>query len=129
MNDSLILASGGFDLEQLAVIGMIVAVVLTPLMARRHTAKSSYYSGAFVLALCPFLIAGAMALIRIHSLIEWEADTTSYVLDRLRLPRQILVFGACLSGISIAIYSVIHAVRSRVEPMNPEDPILDERSA
>ena len=115
--------------ESLLMLCMFVVAILVPLSARRHTSKSAYLSGGFILALCPFLFAAVIALLRIHSLIDHEDLTPSYVVERLRFPRQVLISGGCLSAFSLIIYSVIHAARRRPKPMSSEHLISNERSA
>lgn len=97
--------------EVLLMLGMIVAAIGVPLLARRRTAESPYFSGVFALALCPFLLAAVVALLHIHSLIEHE----DLIIERLRFPRQVLVFGGALSLFSVASYSTIRAVIRRTQ--------------
>jgi len=99
----------GDGFECLLMLGMTAAAIMVPLLARRRMAASPYFSGVFSLALCPFLLAAVIALLRIHSLIEYEP----FLVERLHFARQILVFGAALSAFSIIMYSAIHVARSR----------------
>jgi hypothetical protein len=97
-------------------LGIFIAAMLVPLMARRRSPVSHYFSGPFALALCPFLFAAVIALLRIHLLIEYEDWTPSYVVERLRYPFQILLCGGALSIFSIANYTAIHKARRSTAP-------------
>lgn len=117
-------------LEDLLFFGMLVATLAVPLLARRQPSSSSYFSAPFVLALCPFLFAAVIALLRIHSLLEHE-DTSDpgYVVERLRHPWQMLLFGGGLSGFTVINYSIIRAAVRRRGRVSAEPSPCDERSA
>ena len=97
-------------LESGLYLGMLVTALLVPLLARRRP-HSPYFSGTFVLALCPFVFAAVVALIRIHSLIAYEDNTPDYVFERLHFPLALLIFGGVLSLFSVTVYSTIRTVR------------------
>lgn len=103
-------------LESGLALGMFITAILVPLMARRRAPNFPYFSGNFALALCPFLFAAVISLLRIHSLIEYEDWTPPYVLERLHYPFQLLLFGGALSIFSIANYTAIHKARRHTEP-------------
>lgn len=107
-------------LESGLCLGILVTTLLVPFLARRRPPNSPYFSGTFVLVLCPFLFATVVALIRIHSLIEYEDNTPDYVLERLRFPLALLIFGGVLSLFSVTVYSTIQAVRRITTPIAAE---------
>jgi hypothetical protein len=100
--------------EDVLMLGMFVSAVIVMLLAWRRKFDGPYFSGAFALSLCPFLLASVVALLRIHSLIEVEdIDTPMYVVERLRFSRQVLVFGGAISIFSLTVYSAIYAANRR----------------
>ena len=101
-------------LKDLLFLSMGATAIMVPVLARRRSAESPYFSGVFALALCPFFFGAIIALQGIHSLIEHEDfASTSYVLDRLRFLRQVFVFGAAFSAFALVIYSAIRTLIRR----------------
>ena len=115
--------------ESVFTLGIPVSTLMVPLLARRRQIDSPYFSRIFAIALCPFMLAAVVVLLRLHSMIEHEDLTPSYVVARLRFPRQILVFGGAATIFSIAIYSAIYAASQKFKRPELERPIPDDRKA
>ena len=95
--------------ESLLALGIFAAALAVPVLAQRRAGYTPYFSGGFALALCPFLFAGVLALLRMHDLIEYEDLTPSYVVQRLQSSREVLLFGGCLSLFCIVMHTAIRA--------------------
>lgn len=106
-------------LQDLLFLSMGATAIMVPVLARRRSAESPYFSGVFALALCPFFLGAIIVLLGIHSLIEHEDSTTSYVMDRLRFLRQVFVFGAAFSAFALVIYSAIRTIIRRRTNQQP----------
>ncbi|MEQ1854091.1 MAG: hypothetical protein ABMA01_21165 [Chthoniobacteraceae bacterium] len=109
--------------EVLLVLGMFVASIMVPLLARRCSADSPYFSGVFWLALCPLLFAAIIALRRILSAADDERLDPIWVVTEGRFARQIVVFGGALTIFAVVIYSAIRAAARRYARLHSGFPI------
>jgi hypothetical protein len=101
-------------LENLLMPGILVSALMVPFMAWRYKAETPFITGGFTLALCPFLFAAVLALMHLHSFLEYEdMSDARYITERLRFPDHVLVFGGLASMAAMTAYCVIRVARKK----------------
>jgi hypothetical protein len=105
-----------FDLlptsEDMFLILAIITLLAFPVVAwRSFPFRSPFFSGIFILALCPFLFTALFAIVRVQHLLAFENQDAEYIVGRLRATLEACTTSLVLSTILSVAYSVLYFVR------------------
>jgi hypothetical protein len=96
-------------------------VCLMFFVLKRRPLPSPYFSGIFVLTLCPFLCSSLLAVHRVYGfLLNDPLDSPNYITGRLLGPVRFAMNGAYASVAALIIYSVAFALGSKSRHANSQ---------
>ena len=81
---------------------------------RRRPVRPAFFSLGFVLALCPFICASLLAVLRVQDFLDGRLfDPPQYVTGRLQGPVTFAIVGAWASAAALLAYSIAYGVNSK----------------
>ncbi len=102
--------------EQIFSFGSLMVVLIVAactaftcfifLLLKRRRLNDKFFSGLFVLALCPWIFTSLVALINVSHFLSAEAD--HYIHGRIAGPVLGAMYGAAVTLISLGLYCVLY---------------------